>query len=48
MKPAKEKSERKRKVGRPEKRVIEPIPDAPENIARALFGIAPNGKKIKI
>lgn len=36
-----------KKSGRPEKRVVEPIPDTPENVAKALFGIAPNGKKVK-
>ncbi|MDE0044199.1 MAG: hypothetical protein OXT74_19335 [Candidatus Poribacteria bacterium] len=46
MKAKKDKSE-KRKAGRPEKRVVEPIPDTPENVAKALFGIRPDGKKVK-
>lgn len=37
----------KKEVGRPVKNVIEPIPDTPENVARALFGIRPGGKKVK-
>ena len=47
MKPAKEKSDRKRKAGRPEKRVIQPIPDTPENVARALFGIKSDNPEIE-
>ena len=46
MKSKQRKSEKK-KVGRPEKRVIEPIPDTPENVAKALFGIRSGGKKVK-
>ena len=46
MKDKKRKSEKK-KVGRPEKRVVESIPDAPENVAKALFGIRPDGRKVK-
>ena len=42
----KRKSEN-RKVGRPEKRVVEPIADTPENVAKALFGIKRDGKKVK-
>ena len=34
-------------VGRPIKNVIEPIPDTPENVAKALFGIRSDGKKVK-
>ena len=41
------KQESKRKVGRPEKRTVQPIPDTPENVAKALFGIRPDGKKVK-
>lgn len=41
------KQESKRKVGRPEKRIVESIPDTPENVAKALFGIRPDGKKVK-
>ena len=44
----KDKQESKRKVGRPEKRIIESIPDTPENVAKALFGITPDGKKVKV
>lgn len=44
---ARKKSESKRKVGRPEQRIVESIPDTPENAAKALFGIAPDGKKVK-
>ena len=47
MKTEKEKSEKKRKVGRPEKRIVESIPDTPENIARALFGIKSENPKIE-
>lgn len=43
----KNNQESTKKVGRPEKRVVESIPDTPENVAKALFGIAPNGKKVK-
>lgn len=32
-------SKPKRGRGRPPKRVVKPIPDTPENIAKALFGI---------
>ena len=31
-----ERSEKKRKVGRPETRIDESMPDTPENIAKAL------------
>ncbi len=41
------KNKENKKVGRPEKRVVEPIPDTPENVAKALFGIRPDGKKVK-
>ncbi len=34
-------------AGRPIKNVIESIPDTPENVAKALFGIRPDGKKVK-
>ena len=44
----KNKQESKRKVGRPEKRIVESIPDTPENVAKALFGITPDGKKVKV
>ena len=43
----KKKQESKRKVGDPEKRIIESIPDTPENVAKALFGIRPDGRKVK-
>ena len=43
----KEKQESKKSVGRPPKRLIEQIPDTPENVAKALFGIRPDGKKVK-
>ena len=46
MKGKKRKSE-KREVGRPDKRVVESIPDTPENVAKALFGIKRDGKKVK-
>lgn len=36
----------KRQVGRPTKNIIEPMPDTPENVAKALFGIRSDGKKI--
>ena len=48
MKRKQKKQESKRKVGRPEKRIIESIPDTPENVAKALFGITPDGKKVKV
>ncbi len=41
------KNDKNRKVGRPEKRTVESIPDTPENVAKSLFGIAPDGKKVK-
>lgn len=47
MKGKKRKSEKKRKVGRPEERVATPIPDTPENIARALFGIKSDNPEIE-
>ena len=37
----------KKEVGRPVKDVIERIPDTPEKVAKALFGIRPDGKKVK-
>ncbi len=40
------KKKTKRSVGRPVKNVIERIPDTPENVAKALFGIRPDGKKV--
>lgn len=43
----KKKQDVKKKVGRPTKRVVEPIPDTPENVAKALFGIRLDGKKVK-
>lgn len=33
------KKEPKKPVGRPTERLIDPIPDTAENVARALFGI---------
>ena len=47
MKRKKRKSE-KRQVGRPETRIVESIPDTPENVAKALFGIKRDGKKVKV
>lgn len=44
----KKKVKDKKQVGRPLKNVVEPIPDTPENVARALFGIRPDGKKVKV
>lgn len=38
----------KRKVGRPEKRIVESIPDTPENVAKVLFGIKSDNPKIKV
>ena len=37
----------KRSVERPVKNVVERIPDTPENVAKALFGIRPDGEKVK-
>lgn len=42
-----EKKEDKKQVGRPVKNIVEQIPDTPENVAKALFGIRPDGKKVK-
>ena len=39
------KKSTKRQVGRPAKNYVEPIPDTPENVAKALFGIKSNHKK---
>ena len=47
MKAEKDITEKKRKVGRPEKRTVESIPDTPENIARALFGIKSENPNIE-
>jgi hypothetical protein len=47
MKRKQKEQESKRKVGRPEKRIVESIPDTPENVAKSLFGITPDGKKVK-
>ena len=44
----KEKKEGKKRVGRPLKNVVKPIPDTPENVAKALFGIRPDGKKVRV
>ena len=41
------KKKGKKGVGRPVKNVVEPIPDTPENVAKALFGIRPDGKMVK-
>ena len=41
------KKKGKKKTGRPIKNVIERIPDTPENVARALFGIKSDNPKIK-
>ncbi|MDE0298547.1 MAG: hypothetical protein OXN17_07950 [Candidatus Poribacteria bacterium] len=41
------KQESKKKVGRPTKRVVEPIPDTPENVAKALSGMPSDNPKIK-
>ena len=41
----KKKIKEKKFIGRPTKNVIESIPDTPENVAKALFGIRPDGKK---
>ncbi len=43
----KKNQEGTKKVGRHEKRVVESIPATPENVAKALFGIRPDGKKVK-
>ena len=43
----KKKQESKKKVGRPTKRIAAPIPDTPENVAKALFGIPSDNPKIK-
>ena len=43
----KEKKEGKKQVGRPLKNVVKPIPDTPENVARALFGIKSDNTKIE-
>ena len=34
-------------VGMPTKQIVAKIPDTPENVAKALFGIRPDGKKVK-
>lgn len=39
------KKSTKRPVERPTEKHIEPIPDTPKNVAKALFGIRPDGKK---
>ena len=44
----KEKEGHKKQVGRPVKRIIKSISDTPENVAKALFGIRPDGKKVKV
>ena len=44
---SKKRKSEKKKVGRPEKRVVESIPDTPENIARALFGIKSENPNIE-
>ena len=44
----KRKEKDKNQVGRPIKNVIEPIPATPENVAKSLFGIRPDGKKVKV
>ena len=36
---------RKNKVGRPPNPMPEPIPDTPENVARAILGSPPKGKQ---
>ena len=41
------KKKDEKQVGRPLKNVVEQIPDTPENVAKALFGIRPDGKKVK-
>ena len=41
------KKEEKKQVGRQIKNVIEPISDTAENDAKSLFGIRPDGKKVK-
>ena len=43
--PNKKKKSNKRPAGRPAKNYVEPIPDTPENVAKALFGIKSNRKK---
>lgn len=40
------KDKPKRPVGRPPKREMRQIPDTPENIAKALFGIQSNNPEI--
>ena len=42
------KGKDEKQVGRPLKNVVKPIPDTPENVAKALFGIRPDGKKVKV
>lgn len=37
----------KKIAGQPTKPIIAKIPDTPENVATALFGIRPDGKKVK-
>ena len=37
----------KKLVGKPTKHIVAKIPDTPENVAKALFGIRPDGKKVK-
>ena len=37
----------KKEVGRPIKNVIESIPDTPENVAKALFGLKSDNPKVK-
>ena len=44
---ASKKKPTKRPAERPTTKYIEPIPDTPENVAKALFGIRPDGKKVK-
>ena len=46
-KPTKRQNERPTRGSEPPKKRIEHIPDTPENVAKALFGIRPDGKKVK-
>ena len=45
---SKQRKSEKKKVGRREKRVIESMPDTPENVAKALFGIKSDNPKDRI
>lgn len=38
----------KRKPKKSDKREVKPIPDTPENVAKALFGIKTRGNRAKV